>query len=272
MSKYLDFSIILFLSLLLISCFKHKMIEKYDNGTIKLKCKIKNGIRDGECLEYYPSGNLKSKSFWKDNKLEGKSFDYFENGQVKEMTEYQNGLAHGADLTYSQDGKISEIGQFYRGKAIGYFARYHQYHLYHIRQYTIVNDESIVNQYWGFDNCGNLDKSYSKFFSLGADKTDTLKLDEDVTIIIKMDAPYFINGGMKLIIGNYNDFYVLKDSLNVDTIVCKDFYGEYRTKFQKLGKNYIRGIVRNYLDTIENNQHIIYAQDMYFEKRFIVKK
>ncbi len=203
--------------------------------------------------------------------MQDEELQYYENGAIKEKLNYRDGLAHGTNIIYSVNGDIEEVGQFYNGIAIGYFTKYHRNHLYHIRQYVIIGNDSYVNQYWGFDESGNLDENYSNYYSLNVNNRDTLKLNEEVTINIKLEVPYYKEGKMELIIGNFDDFYNLTDSSTLKSIKCKNFAGTFSTKFDKPGKNYVRGFIKNLKNKNENNKLFTYERDIYFMKRFIVE-
>ncbi len=51
------------MTLLIFSCHsKTEVVEKYENGNIKIKYNLVAGKKNGEYLEYYKNGSLKKKN------------------------------------------------------------------------------------------------------------------------------------------------------------------------------------------------------------------
>ncbi len=55
---------ILLLIFIVVSCNNPYEVRYYDNGKIKSKAKVTNGIYDGEFTAFYPSGQIKSQGVW----------------------------------------------------------------------------------------------------------------------------------------------------------------------------------------------------------------
>ncbi len=65
--------------------------EFYDDGAIKSKSEIKNGIKHGKYLSFCPSGKLQSKGQFKNNKKDGTWEFYNEEGKMIYKEKWKNG-------------------------------------------------------------------------------------------------------------------------------------------------------------------------------------
>ncbi|WMJ74654.1 DUF3352 domain-containing protein [Cytophagaceae bacterium ABcell3] len=68
-----------------------KYTETFDNGTLKLKVNIKNGIRHGSYHEYYPDGTIKVKGRYKNDLRDGTFKYYNKNGKLVEKKSFSKG-------------------------------------------------------------------------------------------------------------------------------------------------------------------------------------
>jgi hypothetical protein len=64
-----------------------KIIEHYDNDSIKSIIHYKNGLKDGDEFHYYPSGNLASKFQWYQDTLIYEQNYYFNTNNAQVVTE-----------------------------------------------------------------------------------------------------------------------------------------------------------------------------------------
>ncbi|MGB0525713.1 MAG: DUF3352 domain-containing protein [Flammeovirgaceae bacterium] len=67
--------------------------EKYEDGTLKVKFGIKDGLKHGWYYEYHPNGELKMKGKFDKDKREGVWKEYDENGKRIRKVRYRNGQA-----------------------------------------------------------------------------------------------------------------------------------------------------------------------------------
>jgi antitoxin component YwqK of YwqJK toxin-antitoxin module len=96
--------------------------EYYENGKLKEKGLIKNGLQIGIWKSYYQNGKLKSigkykLSNWKINNIIRKDSlwkFYFDNGQISSTRFYHDGLPYGIANFYYKDGKIRSVEENYK--------------------------------------------------------------------------------------------------------------------------------------------------------------
>ena len=86
-------SIIMLLIITLSCVSENHEIIKDEDGNVRLKCELKNGIRHGKCYHYYPSGAVQVISNWVEGVKDGESIEYFENGKIKERGTHKQLLA-----------------------------------------------------------------------------------------------------------------------------------------------------------------------------------
>ncbi len=65
-----------------------KQTEYFEDGSIKRKIELKNGLLDGSFKEYYPNGILKIKGDFKDGKPKGKWKFYDKDGKLDKVEKY----------------------------------------------------------------------------------------------------------------------------------------------------------------------------------------
>ncbi|WP_062053845.1 toxin-antitoxin system YwqK family antitoxin [Aquimarina longa] len=142
------------MSTLLISCKKKltKVIEKYDDGTVKGYYFIdKDSIKQGERVIYYKSGRISSQTFYKNN-FRNDSIYYYRDNEKNNLYAirysnvdrslyykdfYENGKVRQKGL-YSQENERIKIWKNYTKEGTLDF----------IKEYKIIRGESYTNQLW----------------------------------------------------------------------------------------------------------------------------
>ena len=138
-------------------------------------------------------------------------------------------------------------------------------------QYIQVDNKRYYNQSIRFDKEGNLQKHLSHYFTV-ITLSDTVKQNEPTTIRIELDAPKF-SSGMKVIFGNYDNNFILRDKVNLDTIRSEEnsFVVFYDLILQQLGDTIIRGCILNFQEEFHNGELLITERPLYFSKHFFVQ-
>ena len=70
-----------------------EQVEKYEDGSIKYKVGIKDGLKHGWYYEYHPNGELKMKGKFDNDKRDGTWKEYDENGKRIRKVKYRDGVA-----------------------------------------------------------------------------------------------------------------------------------------------------------------------------------
>ena len=117
-----------FIFLMLIhSCVsENQEITRYENGNIRFKCEIKNGLRNGKSYEYYPNGAIKATSNWIAGLQEGQRIDYFENGNIDRTSTWKNDELDEEFVIYFENGNIDQKSMWKDGKLDGEFVMYYE--------------------------------------------------------------------------------------------------------------------------------------------------
>lgn len=193
--------------------------------------------------------------------------EYYKNGNINTLN---HKLSEDADLliTFNKNEDLESIGYSMDSLPIGFFSLYTKGNLYHQRQYLKINGKSYINQYWNYDENGNIDRGMSNYFSLKT-SGDTVKLYKEWTLDIFLDCPYF-GGAMKVYLGNFDDNYNLIDSTSLEVLDGKNNRVIKSYTFSTTGEKIITGIIydfdKSYSDTIMSQQ----IRKLYFKKRVIV--
>lgn len=115
----------LFLGFLLVSC-EIKSVESqqnsqelsyYPNGNIKLKCDLKDSLRDGNCMEFYENGNIKYTGTYRDGLRISSHKEFYENDSGKVHYELYYETIDGAEKLsrsriYNNDGEVTYSSKF----------------------------------------------------------------------------------------------------------------------------------------------------------------
>lgn len=88
-----------------------------EDGTKSLERNYSKGINEGSSIEYYPNGQKRQKVNFKNGKEEGIAQVFYENGQVQAKFNFSNGVQQGDYFEYSPDGKLLVQYYFENGEA-----------------------------------------------------------------------------------------------------------------------------------------------------------
>ena len=80
----------------------------FQNGQLKEKGIVKNGVLDGIWESYYENGQLEIKTTYIKGKNNGLYTSYFENGQIKFETIYINNIRQNYYKWYDMNGNLIE--------------------------------------------------------------------------------------------------------------------------------------------------------------------
>jgi len=69
-----------------------KWMFYFESGEVQMEINYKDDIQDGEFKRWYTNGNLAVESFYIGGRNDGCWKDYYETGNIKEIGEYQNGV------------------------------------------------------------------------------------------------------------------------------------------------------------------------------------
>ena len=145
---------------------------------------------------------------------------------------------------YNSDGDIIEIREFYNSNG----------------------DFDKPNQYWVFDEKGNIDLSKSNFIEIICD--DTVSLNSTFTAKIVLKASHWKNRKSQL--------YLLAEieETKIDSLYrrlhSKSHFINYKSKLLEIpGENTFKGIVQEFIvDTINDSTTLKHSKDIYFEKKY----
>lgn len=112
MSKFLA---LLCLSFLLVSCNSSASNSKEDQEKIENTSTLK----DGPYREFYDDGSIKVIGKIKNGKRVGKWSSWFKSGELQSELAYKNGLEHGIYQVYYKNGSTKILGNYKDGKEIG---------------------------------------------------------------------------------------------------------------------------------------------------------
>lgn len=273
-------SIVIFIGILLSvhSCISEhdeneRKIERYGNGNIKSITVWRNGEKHGVSEYYSEDGVLLKKVTYLHNKATGVAEEFYPNGVTAKSYFLHDSVMNGSYNEFYPNGNLKvKGGQFINGNKSGVFCFYNEMGVITGKNiYLIVQGNSILNEYVRYNKSGNIDFSQSHCLVVLSQK-DTISFGENFEMDIVLTGAYF--NKMQVIIGNYDEEFNLIDSNMGDTLFDGD--GDYKIRYThpgvKEGRNLIRGIVKDYKDTIFPGGYPgITGKDMFFEKEFWVE-
>jgi hypothetical protein len=172
-------------------------------------------------LEYDKEGNLV--------KLTGYKYD-------EERTSYV--------VEFDKKGRLKQVGSLVDGCSYGMYDNYTHNLNYQKKQLIYLKNKLYINQYWNFDSKFILCKEISNYYTL-EQTPDSIKVNQEFCFEISLDAPMF-KGEMRVITGDFDAEFNLKDSLLLDTVMGNNYKAIYKTRFTTGGEKIIRGIIENY--------------------------
>lgn len=278
---------------LFFSCSKReKIIEKYNNKTIKAIYYKKDGILDGLYKEFYEDGNIKTEHIFRKGKKIDSSVFYFPNDvERKRVIYYSDSLDF--NTYYDKNNSILSQGYTFNSNInfrVGKWA-FLKKEIDSIVEYINVNNEPYVNQVWILNkekdtiyNRGNFFEIYMK---------DSILINELVHIRCYLRLPYYdYDSEMEVIIPkNVNELChdysnwdeIEKDTLyslkndriphrNIPSEVPKNHFADFGFIYEKPGKKEIKGAIVEYLNYGRNDSVIKYNRKLFFEREVYVKE
>lgn len=257
----------------LLGCGEKAVLEKYNNGQTKTECQIVNSKKEGICHEYHSNGKLKIESNWKGGLQHGRLKSYYLNGKLEEDSFFSNGKLHGLAKIYYDNGRLQSLTWFRDGFKIGvqkiYYPTGKVAGVYEWI-YAELSDNKLhnfVNTKKEYDERGRLTAQlhYAEIKAL----KDTVSFGTYYTVQIRLMHPMY--NKMKVFIGDFNSEYSLSGLQSMDTLYGKYFEATYKKMTTKPGRNTIRGILRDYMEEVNNKGGInTDFTDYYFEKVYYV--
>lgn len=96
--------------------YRNNGIELYEyyreDGTLKTKISIEDGIRNGPAVYYYSNGNIRYKLIYKDGKKEGPYESYYLTGELSAKGAYKDDKKTGAWKLYDKEGNITKTDNY----------------------------------------------------------------------------------------------------------------------------------------------------------------
>ena len=183
---------------------------------------------------------------------------------IRELTDTNSDFAIGYDFEFDGRNNLARVAYTYSDTIIGYANYYYKQQLIHCRQYILVGNEQYVNQYWNYDESGNIDRNLSNFYSIRS-TGDTVSVGSPWCLTVSLDCPYF-NNRMELTTGEFDDFYNLKDTLGIITTQSENFLAHQEFRFSKPGRYTKRGYIADYT----SEEGVRKERRMYFKKEVVV--
>ena len=184
--------------------------------------------------------------------------------RLRERTDPGNNFSIGYEIEFDGRNNLSKVAHSYSDTIIGYANYYYKQQLIHCRQYIIVENKQYVNQYWNFDESGNIDRNLSNYYSIGT-SGDTVLMESPWIITVSLDCPYF-NDQIELVTGDFDDMYFLIDSASIMTTRSGNNINHQNFLFKAPGIYIIRGYISDY--TLEEG--VRKERRLYFEKEVLV--
>ncbi len=250
---------------------------------------------------FYEDGNIKSlENYNSDNKKDGQSIEYYRNGVIKEKKIFRNGFLIDSVSRYHENGlldmsihltqdstvnlvsvfdsliKLKSEGYVKNGEKIGFWKYYEnnkligEDHFFNIENKTIkLNQQKVMRN-------DIVDDERSFYYKI--DTNDTINFDDQ--IIFKMsynfrpnDLVYGENKFIYLLISQeINKYFSNIKEVKIDTFIpIQKGIIRGNLKANKIGTNYLRGIIEEH-NLIEDGDSLrIEIIKMYFEKKIYVE-
>ena len=93
---------------------------------------------------------------------------YYDNENIKSISLKNDEFHDDVLIRFNQYSELEEIGHYIDNKPVGLFSYYVDTYLLQQRQYIVVDSSKHVNQFWTFDEKGNIIMEESNYFHLSA--------------------------------------------------------------------------------------------------------
>lgn len=267
-----NFTLIVVIILVIISCDNNIHKEYYEDGKIKKECKVFANKDSMYCIDYYKEGGIKVEQAYKNGKLEGIRKEYYESGTLKMYGTHSDSIKNGYYSSYYENGKMKQLGYYNNDTISGEVKIYDEEGKLYQRQFYLnflgeVKDVGTIT----YDSIGAIIYETRRVEILPL--VDTIDRNKDIAIFLELRFPRF--DSTYFLIGNYNNRFVLEDSMSLDTVYALNQKATIYRKFQSSGMNFIRGFAVNCAFVSENKKSSTYKVQrvpyIYFEKRYYVK-
>ena len=290
MSKTYNVHIIMILIIIHSCVSQNQEIIRDDNGTIILKCELRNnlrhgrcyhycpngtikvisnwnkGVRNGESIEYYENGNVHSTTMWKDGNQDGKRIEYYENGNIKKTSIWKDNKANGECDEYYENGNIKEISYFKDDQPIEREYYDQNAELQKVNYYIIINNKSKLNGIVMYD----VDDLLNKPYNINVQKSLYVEIlaDENIVdndgfteykVIWMCDDQYYVNA----ITGKFDHNFNIVDSASLIPVNLANKNRFYLT-------NHKTDTLRIIFDFIKKEDGEYFIFQSYLEKNFTV--
>ena len=212
--------------------------QYYENGNVKIKSELKNGLRDGLLILYYPDGHIKSKQIWKNGEADGTSLFYFENGQLETKLNWDSGKLNGSYTSYYETGELHKRGYFLDSLLIDTLNFF--YKDGKIMEQHFYGKEGNLRWYKKFSENGDIKDSYK--LPLFIPVKDTISISDLYKIKIKFFSNYY---ELKLVMEGSDKDHT-HDTINAIGLNSRAFYYECSPK--NIGDNFIKGKLLEFSD------------------------
>jgi len=227
---------------LFVSCVKRKVVERFDDGSVKLECDFRDGKKHGVCIQYYKNGNIEYEAEYKNDILDGASKFYHPNSKLHWQVMFEDGVKNGVINYYDSLGNKHLMATFKNSLLNGSAMDYYQDGS--LKSKKNFNNDTLDGEYIAYYNSGNIEmlsnfihgelKDYIEYDTLGNIIDHLLKYDighrtngNNKELYVKFKNPIYMPVGMilyKYQIGNRE--YMLKEK-----VVTEDSILTYKLNF-----------------------------------------
>ena len=231
----------------------------HDNGSIKSKSEVKNGVRNGMHYEYYKSGVKSKQVAYNDGKRGGTRIVYYESGEIMEEIDFLNDKKEGQYFTYYKNGDLKKQGHFKNDIQNGLLKEYDRQGILRLE----LRSTEIFGGSYGiykktYDQSGNL-VSFEEAVAVNLMSSDILKIDIDN--LDEYDSAIAI-------LGKFNYYFEPINRNQLDTINLKSS-DPIRIELTKyLDQDLVRGQVWLLKEKMDGDTTIIDKYLDVFEKSF----
>lgn len=109
----------------LCACDNYTVTDKFPDGSVKEKCELINGKRNGTCVEYFADGSRQSVCSYTNDVLDGDCKFYHRNGSVHWTTNFSNGHKNGLIDYYDSLGRKYQSSTFKNSELDGISIAYY---------------------------------------------------------------------------------------------------------------------------------------------------
>lgn len=127
--------------------------KKYQNGSLKIECYYKNGLKNGVFRTWYENGNKHIEVSYINNVINGYSRKWYENGNIEMETYNKNGLPNGNNKAWFENGQLKIEYIMENGKPRGLIKTWYESG-YKKSEKMVIDDKELYKKCW--DESGNI--------------------------------------------------------------------------------------------------------------------